>query len=63
MNTSTATTAPGSAPATRQGGPALVAVLLDLFGRLDAKDLETRTRSDRGSGSCGSKSADKEGRR
>ena len=40
MNTSTVTTEPGSAPATRRGGPAWSLALLDLFGRVDAKDLE-----------------------
>ena len=34
-----ATTARGSAPATRRGGPSLVAPLLDLFGRVDAKTM------------------------
>ena len=40
MNTSTVTTARGSAPATRRGGRAWSLRLLDLFGRVDTKDLE-----------------------
>ena len=40
MNTSTVTTARGSAPAIRRGGPVWSRVLLDLFGRIEAKDLE-----------------------
>ena len=39
MSTSTATTAPGSEPATRPDGPGWSAFFLDLFGRLDAKTL------------------------
>ena len=39
MSTSTVTTARGLGPATRRDGPPLVAPLLDLFGRVDAKSL------------------------
>jgi hypothetical protein len=45
MNTSTVITAPGLVPATRRDGRALVAPLLDLFGRFDAKTLLETERS------------------